>query len=214
MNAKQQLEKLLERVDALSLRERVFLFLSLLACLLAVADLLWLSPAQAAYKQLTQRFAAQTTELTRLRDELRASSVVPDPSKAVRDDIEKANLRLAALNEEIKTLVPMAQNGPALEQVLVQLLRKQSGLTLLGVSTLAPDAPAAAGGPASANAMPPGLSKRGLELRVAGAYPELVAYIKTLETAMPALRWGALNLKSDKLPPEFTVQVYVVGVQP
>lgn len=214
MNARQQWEKLLERVDALSLRERVFLFMSLLACLLAVADLLWLSPAQAAYKQLTQRFAAQTTELTRLRDELRASSIVPDPSKAVRDDIEKADVRLAALNEEIKALVPLAQNGPALEQVLVQLLRKQAGLTLLGVSTLAQDAPSVAGSPAAASAMPPGLSKRGLELRVAGAYPELVAYIKALETAMPALRWGVLSLKSDKLPPEFTVQVYVVGVQP
>jgi hypothetical protein len=39
-------------------------------------------------------------------------------------------------------------------------------------------------------------------------------YVKTLETAMPALRWGALTLKSEKQPPELKLQVYVVGVQP
>ena len=217
MNAKLQWEKLLERVDALSLRERGFLFLSLLACLLAVADLLWLTPAQNNYKQLTQRFTAQTAELTRLRDELRGLSVQPDPSRAVRTDIEQANIRLNALNNEIKHAVPMAQNGPALEQVLVQLLRRQQGLTLLGVTTLAQDLPATPAGAAAAaasTAMPPGMTKRGLELKVAGPYPELVRYVQSLETAMPSLRWGALSIKGDKQPPELSVQVYVVGVQP
>jgi MSHA biogenesis protein MshJ len=206
-------EKLVERTDALSLRERIFLFLSLLACLLAVADLLWLTPAQNGYKQLTQRFSAQNAELTRLRDELRGASQTIDPAKAVRDDIAASNLRLAALNEEIKTLVPMAQNGPALEQVLIQLLRRQEGLALLGVRTLAQESAPASGTAANA-ALPSGLTKRGLELRVAGPYPALVGYVKALEVALPTMRWGVLQLKSDKQPPELTVQVYVVGVQP
>jgi MSHA biogenesis protein MshJ len=41
-----------------------------------------------------------------------------------------------------------------------------------------------------------------------------VRYVKTLEMAMPSLRWGALQIKGDLQPPELSLQVYVVGVQP
>lgn len=208
---KKQWQQLMERVDALSLRERIFLFVSVIALALALADVLWLSPAQTAYKQLTQRFASQSSELDRLRTELRTIAQPVDPAKVVRDDIAAANLRLEALNTEIKALVPMAQNGPALEQVLVQFLRKQDGLVLLGLNTAKPETSTANG---AAAASPTGLTKRGLELRVAGPYAELVRYVKTLESALPSLRWGAMQLKSEKQPPELSLQVYVVGVQP
>lgn len=208
---KQQWIRMLERIDALSLRERVFLFVSVIACALALADVLWLSPAQTQYKQLTQRFASQSAELDRLRVELKAIARPEDPSVAVRADIAAAEARLDALNADIKTLVPLVQNGPELEQVLVQLLRRQDGLTLVDLTTLKAEAATPIAGTA---ALPAGMSKRGLELRVAGSYAELVRYVKTLEVAMPALRWGALNLKSEQQPPELTLQVYVLGVQP
>lgn len=209
---KAQWEKLLERIDALSLRERVFLFLSCIACALALADVLWMSPAQTSHRQLTQRFASQSAELDRLRSELRTVAQPVDPSRVVRDDIAAATSRLAALNTEIQALVPMAQHGPALEQVLVQLLRRQEGLVLMALSTEKPEQAVAAAGAASVS--PAGVTKRGLELRVAGPYPELVRYVKTLESALPALRWGKMQLKGDRQPPELTLQVYVVGVQP
>ncbi|MDE2417230.1 MAG: hypothetical protein KGN32_05430 [Burkholderiales bacterium] len=207
---KQQWIRLLERIDALSLRERVFLFISLIACTLALADTLWLSPVQTQYKLLTQRFASQRAELERLRVELKSIARSEDPSVALRAEIAASDARLDALNADIKTLVPLVQNGPELEQVLVQLLRRQAGLTLLGLTTLKPEA---ATGSASA-VLPAGMSKRGLELRVAGSYPELVRYVKSLESAMPALRWGTLTLKGEQQPPELTLQVHVLGVQP
>ena len=100
----------------------------------------------------------------------------------------------------------------------MQFLRAQTGLTLLGTSTIDREAPLAAGAAASnsasaPNAMP-GLIRRGLELRVAGSYGDLTRYVKALETALPNLRWGPLQLNSDKLSPELTLRVYVVGVQP
>lgn len=209
---KQWWQQQVVRIDALSLRERAFLFLSVIVVCMALADVLWLSPAQVAHQQATQRFAAQGTELSRLRDELKSTAQPVDASKAVRDDIAAANARLEAVNQEIKAVAPLADGGPALEQVLVQFLRRQEGLTLLSTGTLKQDA-AIPVAPATV-AAPTGLSRRGMELRVAGPYPELVRYVKTLEIALPALRWGALQLKSEKQPPELTLQVYVVGVQP
>jgi MSHA biogenesis protein MshJ len=38
-------------------------------------------------------------------------------------------------------------------------------------------------------------------------------YVRTLELALPTLRWGSMKLNSEKLPPQLTLQVFVVGVQ-
>lgn len=194
------------RIDALSLRERVFLFVSAIVCCLALADVLWLSPAQLAYQQTAQRFAAQGTELSRLREELKGAARPVDASQAARDEIATIQTRLDAVNHDIQSAGQQTAGGPALEQVLVQFLRRQPGLTLLRTGTLKPE------GAGAAMAAPAGLSKRGIELKVSGPYPELVRYVKTLESALPALRWGTLQLKSEQQPPELTLQVYVVEV--
>jgi len=209
------------RIDALSLRERGFLFVSVIAVCLALADALVLSPAQIALKQVRQRATAQTADLARLRDELRLMAQPVDASKVVRDEIAGFEAQLQAVNADIQVRVPTADIGPALEKVLVQFLRRQEGLTLVRMGTVgeaagaasSATAPAAPGAAATA-ASPLGLVKRGLELTVSGPYAELVRYVNALETALPSLRWGMLQLKSDKQPPELTLQVYVVGVAP
>jgi MSHA biogenesis protein MshJ len=200
--------KLSARIDALSLRERVILFVSVIACSMALADAFWLTPAQVAHKQVTQRFATQSSELSRLRDELKAAGQPVDASKAVRDALAAEASRLDAISQEIKTIAPLAEGGPALEQVLTQFLRRYDGLTLVGLNTLKQDATA---GPALGTGPAANISKRGLELKVSGPYAELVRYVKALESALPSLRWGTLQLKSDKQVSELTLQVYVVG---
>lgn len=214
---KKQWQQLALRIDAMQVRERVFLFLSVIVCCLALADTLWLGPAQVAHKQATLRYAAQRAELERLRTELKSTAQPIDPSKAVRDDIAAANLRLEAINQEIRAVAPLAQGGPAMEQALVQFLRRQEGLTLLRTNTAdAPSPGAASTAPAvaGAGAQPPVLSRRGLELSVSGSYADLTRYVRTLETALPTLRWGTLELKTTKQAPEMTLQVFVVGVPP
>lgn len=210
---KKQWELLASRINAMQLRERVFLFLTVIISVLALADTLWLAPAQAAQKQAKQRFEAQTAELQRLREELQTVSRTADPSKAVRDEIAATNLQLDAINREIQAVAPLAEGGPAIEQTLVQFLRRQDGLTLLRTETLDPATPLATG-PQHAPGNPPMLQRRGLELKVAGSYADLVRYVSTLEGALPTLRWGNLNLKTTPHAPEMTLQVFVVGVPP
>lgn len=199
------------RIDAMTLRERGILFLVLIFVALALADVLWLTPAQAAHKQIVQRHAAQGAELTRLRAELATVTQPVDANKTARDELAATAAELQLVMQDIKALAPVGDNGPPLEQVLVQFLRRQPGLTLLGTTTLAPEA-------STGNTAPPtvlvGMNKRGLELRVAGPYAELNRYVKTLETALPNLRWGPLVVKKGPQMAELTLQVFVVGVQP
>lgn len=211
---KKQWQQLALRIDAMQSRERVFLFLAIIISSMALADTLWLTPAQVTHKQATQRYAAQGTELKQLRDELKAGEQPVDASKAARDDIAAANLRLDAINQDIQAVAPLAQGGPAIEQALVQFLRRQDGLTLLRTGTIQNDVVNTAAVTAAAAGAQPVLSRRGLELSVSGSYADLVRYVRTLETALPTLRWGNLQLKTTKQAPEMTLQVFVVGVPP
>ena len=202
------------RIDAMSLRERAFLFLSVILVALALADVVWLSPAQNTHRETVQKYTAQGAELTRLRAELTAVAQPIDANKAARQELAQAETQLQQVMQQIKTLAPVLEGGPPLEQVLVQFLRRQSGLTLLGATSLAPEATTTISAPGAAAV--PALSKRGLELRVAGPYAELTRYVKTLESALPNLRWGVLTLKKEKdqRDAELTLQVFVLGVQP
>lgn len=200
------------RIDALSLRERVFLFFSVVAVCVALVDVLWLTPTIAAHAKMRQQFSAQEVDLQRLRAELAVLAQPVDANKAVREDMQATREQLEAVDKDIQAQVPLADSDRSLQAVLVQFLRRHEGLTLVSASTANAEAPAAEQD--KDKAAPAGLTKRGFELRVAGPYAELVRYVKTLEGALPTLRWGALHLDSTKPRPELTLQVFVVGVQP
>lgn len=210
-------ETMSARINALSLRERVFLFLSVIACCMALADVVWLSPAQVAHKQLTRRFETQSAELQRARDELKTVAKPVDTGKALRDEIVAVKSRLDTVNQNIQDVLPAATGEAPLAQALTHFLRRHEGLTLVRTSAVAPEAAIAktaqtAG--AGAGPLPVGFTRQGVELTVSGPYPELTRYVQTLEKALPNVRWGTMKLKSEKLPPELTLQLFLVGVQP
>jgi MSHA biogenesis protein MshJ len=121
--------------------------------------------------------------------------------------------QLDQVNQGIEQTSGMSRQGTPLAQVLVHLLRRHEGLTLLHTGTLAPEASAKAT-PASAPAGTAAIARQGMELTVSGPYAELSRYVQTLEQALPAVRWGSMQLKSEKQPPELTLQLFLVEVQP
>lgn len=200
------------RIDALSLRERVFLFLSVVACCMALADVLWVSPAQVTHKQLTQRFNKQNAELQRMRDALKAIDKPVDATKTINDEINVVKARLDQVNQTIKDVLPVSTEVSPLAQVLVHFLSRHEGLTLVRTTVAAPEALSVKTIPATAPGI--GLTRQGVELTVTGPYTELMRYVQTLEKALPTVRWGNMKLKSEKQPPELTLQLFLVGVQP
>ena len=203
------------RINALSLRERVFLFLSVIACCLALADVFWVSPAQLAHKQLKQRFDKQSADVQRARDELKTMAIPVSGISALRDEAAALKIRLDTVNQNIKDAVPLSTDVTPLSQVLVHFLSRHEGLTLVRVTVAAPELPvakAAQGTPPVSPAAAALLTRQGVELTVSGPYPELVKYVQTLEKALPQVRWGIMKLKSEKLPPELTLQLFLVGV--
>lgn len=197
--------KLAARIDTLSLRERAFLFLSIIAVCMALANVLLLEPAQAQHKQLTQRFERQTAELQRARDELKTLSKPVDRTQHLRESIEAVKVGLTTVNQHIGEILPTRGDAGQLAQLLTQLLRRHEGLTLVRAASLAPQAAGAAGQPVV-------LTRQGVELTVSGPYLELMRYVDTLEKMLPKVRWGVMQLKSEKVPAELHLQLILVGL--
>jgi MSHA biogenesis protein MshJ len=207
--------KLAARVDALSLRERVFLFATLIVLSMLLANVLWVAPAQLLHQQITQRIATQSGELQRLRDELSSSGSANGPGQQVREELAQVRERLAAVNQEISRL-PMAKSDEvALTKVLVHFLRRHEGLVLVRTATLDSSGPNTVGGnELQALASVFTVKRQGLELTVAGPYHELTRYVQTLERALPALRWGTMRVNSEKQTTELTLQVWLLRGEP
>ena len=194
------------RIDALSLRERAILFATLLVCSMLLTDLLWLAPVQDLHRQLTLRLTAQNAELQKLQEELKNSGGESGPGKLTREELVQIKARLEELNKQIKKVPSSALDETPLSTVLVYFLRRHEGLTLVRTATLNLEARVARDGASS------GVTRQGLELTVAGSYPELIRYVQTLERSLPALRWGGMKIVSDKQPVLLTLQVSLVGV--
>ena len=211
----QSWKTLAERIDALSLRERMFLFLSLVVVCGALADWLWVSPARHTHQQLTRKFAQENAELQRLRAELQAKAAEPDPARLMREEMATLKTSVAAVNRDIAALSVSARGGMGLAEVLVHFLRRHNGLTLIRTSNLPADTlpvlPSGAGAAAPAATV---VVRNGLELTVSGPYAELVRYVQTLESALPTLRWGSFRLLAEQQPPQLSLQVFLLGPNP
>ena len=199
------------RIDALSLRERAFLFLSLIAVCVALADLLWLSPARAAHTRARQEFATANTELQRLREAVRERPNAADPAQLVRADLARVQAQIDAVNGEMAMQSGPTKASVSLQEVLVHFLGKQTALSLVHAGSL-PSEAALAG--TAQGGRPGAIQRQGVEVTVSGPYADLVRYVHALEVAMPDLRWGTMKLAAEQRPAQLSLQVFLVAAQP
>ncbi len=207
---KQKWQALMDRLDGLSLRERVFLFLSVLVVCGALVDTLWLSPAQTAHKQLLTRIDKQGGELKRMRGLLNVMAQPEGAGQSSRDLLAQITVETAAVNQLVRQLLPGSGKLTPLAEALVHLLRRHEGLTLVRTTALAPEM-AGPGNGNNAGSLPAGLMRQGVALTVAGSYADLTRYVASLESAMPQVRWGVMSLKVDEGVPELTLQLFLLG---
>jgi MSHA biogenesis protein MshJ len=201
------LQTLIGRIDALSVRERIFMFASVVLCSAALFDAVWLSPAQTLHQQLTLRLGKQSVELERMRDLVKATIKADEVPAPIEQELRALQLKLEQTNQAVRELLPPAQGAP-LVQALTHLLKRYPGLMLVKTSAVAPEV--AGPGNAKSTGLPEGLTRQGLSVTVAGAYPDLTRFVGTLELEMPHVRWGAMNLKSEKGLPELTLHLFLL----
>lgn len=216
-------ERQAKRIDALSLRERAFLFLCVVAVLVLLFDTLVLQPQAARAKQRSDAQAQQAAEISKLREQFisASGSSANTPAMQLQTQLQAARNERHRLEEELRR-VSAINPGEGLSALLQRVLAQQPGLVLERL-TLLEDTPVSLSSAASAptaGAPPPpslpGMSWQGVQLQVQGSYRDTQRYVQALERELPTLRWGEMRLISGGAneAPRLIAQVYLLKVQP
>lgn len=213
-------ERQARRIDALSLRERAIIFLSIVAVLAALFDTFVLSPQAARAKTRSEEEARQAAEITQLREQFLAASRDggAGPTAQLRGQLDAAQAERQSLDAALRQ-ASAANASEGLSVVLQRLLAQQPGLVLEKLALLDDtpvNTPTAASAPQAMPALMPGMSWQGVELHVQGSYHDTQRYLQALERELPGLRWGELRLTASPAgeAPRLSAQVFLLKVQP
>jgi MSHA biogenesis protein MshJ len=216
-------ERQAKRIDALSLRERAILFLSIVAVLALLFDFMVLAPQAARAKLRSDAQAQQATEIRKLREDFVAASgsSAASPAAQLQTQLESARNERQRLDSELRQ-ASAVNPAEGLSALLQRVLAQQPGLALERL-TLLEDTPvklpAASPTPTPGNAAPPnmpGMSWQGVELQLQGSYRDTQRYLQALERELPGLRWGEMRLGSNgpNEAPRLLAQIHLLKVQP
>lgn len=184
--------KILSRIDATSLRERVLLFLALAFVLAAIADSLVIGPAAERERKLRASIAGFQAELataeTYIRNMVNARGTDPDaPARAryqsLLDQVVRIDAQIAQEQERFTSPERM-------RSILEETLRATPGVRLVQLKNLPTETLAElASSPGSASGVRTRIYRHGFEVTVGGGYVDLYAYLRRLEQT-PRIYWG------------------------
>jgi len=200
-----------KRIDALSLRERVFLFLSIALVLAALLDQFLIAPLSAEQAKARQNQQRQAAELKTLRQQFGDATqlnAAGSPQGQLRAAIRAAQGETLELDQQLQQRSGLLDNQSQLPEVMGRLLRQHGRLSLVNLHTLDEAALPQSVAPGAA---PSTLRWRGVELQVSGDYLDLMRYLAELEATLPTLRWGQLRLSSESGRALLQLQVFLVG---
>jgi len=168
-----------------------------------------LAQQKAEMQTLTSRIAGLETEMR-------------DPDARTKAALAEAGQKLAAADRDLRQYDNKLVPPERVPHLLQSLFARHRGLQLLSLQTL-PPAPLLAP-PPQTDGKPPApadqkgrsnLHKHGIEIRLAGNYLDLLAYVTELERLPQKVLWGRLALATTAWPQsELTLTVYTLSLDP
>lgn len=222
---KAKLKLWMDRIDAMSLRERMLIFGMLAVAVIALGFSFGIDPLSARQKNLNQQLQQQRAQLQALQAQMQTMV------DAVKNDPDAPNrARLAALQQQASSAraeLAGVQQGFVAPQDMAPLLRdllgKNARLKLVSMKSLPPSPISATTGAdgktaPAADAKPkpetPALYKHGIEVTLEGSYADLVEYLSGVERMPRRVYWGGARLSVEQYPvSRLTVTVYTLNVE-
>jgi MSHA biogenesis protein MshJ len=237
-------------MDALKFRERILVFVAVLAVLAAVTDIFFISSLTAEQKKLTNKLDSQSAANEARQDRIQLDMLQRANARAsvVNSDIARVQAELDAVERDITALALPTGDASGLAAVLSRVLKRNDRVKLVRVVSVGADtvtaAPVAGGGivaavtgaaqaiaqpatgpgPLSAPQLTPQtpasptgpttLQRNALDVTLSGNYLDLLAYVSTLEKAMPGLRWGALSFSTETAPAQIKLRIILIAAAP
>ncbi len=197
----------MERIDALTIRERGMVLLAVLAVMIFLWDSFLMSPLDTRQQRLQAELESKRAEISGLGIQMGqlVKQQQQDPNAEARAELQTLRQELATLDEEISSTTQELVDPARMPQLLRTVINRTAGLNLttlegLGVTPLmtakqeqSQDSAAGSGETFTAG------YKHGMRIHFQGGYLETLEYLRKLE----ALEW---NFFWDRI--EFNVRDY------
>ena len=178
------------KIDALSMRERLLIFVTTLVLIGALWHTLLMHP-------LAQRADQTRTQLTELEQRISsANQNLEDQIMQLASGGDEQRLRIASLRRRIDEINATLGNHAAelidpseMAQVLEGVLKEQSRLSLVRIRNTTPDSLSAEEDPSAVT-----FYRHGLEIEVEGSYAACLEYLAAIEALPWRLYWQVLEL--------------------
>lgn len=210
------------RFAALQQREKLLVAGTAVFAVAVGGYTLWVEPAQQRSAVLHKQIAQQRTEMQTLQAQAAGlRSQLRDPDASNKTALVEVKRQLAAteatLHQYDSTLVPPDR----VPQLLQSLFVRHRGLELVSLQTLPPalllaqpttkaDGKATVPGPGIKGG---NIHKHGIEIRMAGNYLDLLAYVDELERLPQRLLWSRMTLVVTAYPrSELTLTVHTLSL--
>lgn len=223
---KYSLEKLVAKINNLSLRERIMIFSAIAFMLVSLAKTLFMEPLLEQEKKLSANITQQKEKMKALQAQIDSSLQARKDleNSAQRQRLDEAQRELeegsAYLQSRSDRLVPPEKMAELLEQVLKHNGRLQLvSLNTLPVAPLRLKAQTEQGNPSITQTgdetqLDKQLFKHGVELTVHGSYLDLLQYLTELERLPMQMFWGQVRMKVVRYPEvELSLTVYTLSLE-
>ncbi len=216
-------EKLVFKVDGMSLRERALIFAATAFLLVSLLNVLFLDPLLAQQKKLSAQVVQQQEQMEAIQAQFEAllqarRSDAQSPQRLrlgqVRQQLAQGDAYLQSRRERLVQPEKMAS-------LLQQVLNKNGQLQLVSLQTLtvAPliEKAAAAGTDIASAHAAAGSDKQvfrhGVQITVRGSYPEFLRYLTALESLPVQMFWGMAKMDVVQYPTaELTLTLYTLSL--
>ena len=195
------LQRYADRLDAMSLRERVLIFLAVAVVIVAIADSALFEPISRRQKVNSQRIHQQEDEIRTMQGQVQAYAQgrTGDNAGTKRERLEKRKVELAALDRELgakrSELVPPER----MAKMLYEIVKRNPDIELVSLRSLPATgltqsltAIVGSGGLA--------LYRHGIEITVSGSYLKMLTYVNQLERLPAKIMWGNMELQAAAYP--------------
>jgi MSHA biogenesis protein MshJ len=208
------------KIEEMSLRERVMIFLAAAFVLISALNALLLDPLLLKQKTMSAQVVQQLEKMKELQAQMQALI-------QAKQDNQQSPLhqRIAALRQQLDEQDEYLQSRrdrlvapDKMAEVLEQVLGKHGKLQLVAMETLPATLlieKAATGSAESPSPAPDGrqIFKHGVQLTLRGGYAELTRYVTALEHLPVQMFWGDAQLRVDTYPEaELTLTLYTLSL--
>ncbi len=226
----EQLNKLVEKIDSLSLRERAMVFIGVLAVLFSVFDYYFFTPMEKEQKllvvNLNEKNAERLILVNRVQDLMKTSQSDPDADNIARLKILRS--QLINVQADLESSTNSLVSPKDMPKILETVLHKTSGLKLINLKSLGVtpiveknEVEVKAAQDNKSNEDEKKLTadnidnayRHGLRIEIAGDYLTTLSYLKTLEGLEWEFFWDNFILTVDEYPDSnVTIEIFTLSL--